>query len=218
MQIRFTNILTVLIVLLMVAPQLSAKGGKWAPSGSTSLTETETAFIVFMREEEKLARDVYITLGDFWSMAVFDNIATSEQQHMDSMETLLDKYGITDPVPDESNIGSFENDELSALYPVLISSGEQSQYDALMVGALIEEVDMEDIQLAIDATKRSDIKAVYESLLCGSRNHLRAYVAQIESDGEVYESQLDPDDSEWVSFIDSIIDSPMERSCGSRRR
>jgi len=217
MQIRVVKILIGFMVLLLAAPLLSAKGGSPSNAGA-SLTETETAYILFMREEEKLARDVYLTLGDHWNMAVFDNIAVSEQQHMDAMKTLVEKYGLNDPVTDENDVGTFTNDELSALYPVLVNRGEQSQYEALMVGALIEEVDMEDIQLAIDATKRNDIKAVYESLLCGSRNHLRAFVANIESDGGVYESQLYPDDSEWVAFIDSIIDSPMERNCGAHGR
>ena len=218
MKIRVVNIFIAAIILLVVAPLLSAKGGKLLSNDTASLTDVEIASILFMREEEKLARDVYLTLGDFWSLTVFDNIAASEQQHMNAMKKLVGKFALEDPVVDDNDVGSFANDELSALYPALVGSGEQSRHEALLVGAFIEEVDMEDIRFAIDTTDRSDIRKVYESLLCGSRNHLRAFVAQIESNGEVYESQLYPADDEWVAFINSVIDSPVERSCGARKR
>lgn len=218
MKIRVLQVTLLIVSLLLAAPLLAGRGDRWSTADTTSLTEVESAYVTFMREEEKLARDVYITLGDVWGLVIFDNIAVSEQQHMDAMETVIEKYGIDDPVADENDVGSFTNEELSELYPVLVERGEQSRYEALMVGALIEEVDMEDIQAAIDATDHRDINAVYESLLCGSRNHLRAFVSHIESDGRIYESQLYPDNSEWVAFIDSVINSPMERNCGARRK
>ena len=43
-----------------------------------ALTETDIAGLVFMREEEKLARDVYLTMSDRWGAPVFENIAASE--------------------------------------------------------------------------------------------------------------------------------------------
>lgn len=215
---RVLKIVLVTAAILVIMPLHAGKGGGWSTVETARLTDIEIEYITFMREEEKLARDVYITLGPAWGQTIFENIATSEQQHMDAMKTVIGKYGLIDPVVDENDVGSFVNDELDELYPVLVKRGEQSPYQALMVGALIEEVDMEDIQLAIDATNRKDIKAVYEGLLCGSRNHLRAFVAQIESDGLVYESQLYPDDAEWTAFIESVINSPMERTCGARRR
>ena len=218
MQIRIFQVFLIVVSLLVVAPLPAQGGDRGSAADATSLTDVELGYVTFMREEEKLARDVYITLGDSWGLVVFDNIAVSEQQHMDGMKTVIDKYGIDDPVADENNVGSFVNEELSQLYPALVERGAQSRYEALMVGALIEEVDMEDIQAAIDATDNIDIVRVYESLLCGSRNHLRAFVGQIESDGRVYESQLYPDDTEWVAFIDSIIDSPVERNCGAHTR
>ncbi|MDP2030099.1 MAG: DUF2202 domain-containing protein [Thiobacillus sp.] len=54
------------------------------PGGKTDL--------LFMREEEKLARDVYLTLYETWGLAVFSNIASSEQSHMDALLKLLRTY------------------------------------------------------------------------------------------------------------------------------
>lgn len=49
-----------------------------------------------MREEEKLARDVYLTFGEKWGLTLFTNIAKSEQTHTDAVKTLLDRYEIKD--------------------------------------------------------------------------------------------------------------------------
>lgn len=153
------------------------------------LSETEAAHLVFMREEEKLARDTYITLNEMWGLKVFTNISRAEQTHMNTMLTMLNIYGVADPVVDDA-VGSFTNMELAALYSDLIASGEESLLDALYVGALIEEVDMRDILVAIDETSQADIISAYENLLAGSKNHLRAFVGQIERLGIEYVAQV----------------------------
>jgi hypothetical protein len=159
-----------------------------------------------MREEEKMARDVYLFFYPIWNNSVFSNIAESEQQHMDSMAVLLNTYGLPDPVQNDS-IGLFTNPDLAALYLTLTDRGQASLLEALKVGALIEEVDMRDIQHAIDQAEHADIIQTYENLLRGSRNHLRAFVRAIEEMGVVYEAQVLEQ-----SEVDAIVDSPMERS------
>ena len=54
------------------------------------LTTAETAGLLRMREEEKLAHDVYSTLYDQWQLQAFDNISSSELTHTDAVLTLLD--------------------------------------------------------------------------------------------------------------------------------
>ncbi len=174
-------------------------------TSAVALTAEEEADMLFMREEEKLARDVYILLYDQWADAVFDNIAESEQRHMDSMAVLLNTYGLTDPVQD-SRVGAFTNPDLATLFTTLTVRGQVSQLEALGVGAFIEEVDMRDIQAAIDNSGHADITQTYENLLRGSRNHLRAFVRTIENLGVVYEAQVLPQ-----SDVDAIVDSPIER-------
>ena len=165
----------------------------------------EEQSLVFMREEEKLARDVYLTFHEQWEKPVFANIAESEQTHTDTIEEMLDKYGVPDPVVDDT-IGVFVNSFLLEKYYELVAKGQVSELDALMVGAFIEELDIIDLQEAIDSTDQEDLEQVYSNLMRGSRNHLRAFVELIEdATGEDYSAQLLDQDA-----VDAIADSPFE--------
>lgn len=104
---------------------------------SATLSEAEIAGLVYMREEEKLAQDVYLALYAEWGLPIFQNIANSEQTHTDAVKTLLDRYGVEDPAV-ETAAGEFVNADLQALYDQLTALGEQSLGDALKVGATIE--------------------------------------------------------------------------------
>jgi hypothetical protein len=50
----------------------------------TTVGPEEAASLQFMREEEKLAHDVYVTLYEQWGLRVFNNISRSEQQHTEA--------------------------------------------------------------------------------------------------------------------------------------
>ena len=196
-----------LAAVLLTAALPAAAGGSGLTAGSVDATEAD--YLVYVREEEKLARDVYITLYQAWGVAVFDNIAASEETHTTAVEDMIEKYRLTDPVVDDT-VGVFVNPDLASLYTTLIARGSQSPVEALYVGAAIEELDMTDLQAAIDATDNADIRQLYENLMSGSRNHLRAYVGQIENLGIVYEAQYLTQEE-----VDQIVDSPFERN--SRR-
>ncbi|WP_297090327.1 DUF2202 domain-containing protein [Thermococcus sp.] len=172
---------------------------------SEDLSVDEIQAILYMREEEKLARDVYLTLYDQWGIPIFNNIARSEQTHMDMVLALIDKYNLTDPAADK-DIGEFENPELQALYDQLIEEGMKSEEAALAVGALIEEVDIKDLQDWLDKTDNQDVEYVFENLMMGSRNHLRAFTGVLARQyGVTYEPQVLPQDE-----YEAIINSPME--------
>jgi len=186
---------------VMLEPASAGKGkgkGGGAPAPAPVLTQAEADDLLFMREEEKLARDVYITLYAEWGNRVFDNIAQSEQTHMDAVLGLLNTYGLTDPA---LGFGYFADADLQALFDSLVTTGMQSQLDALMVGALIEEVDMEDLVDAMARTDRADIVNVYGNLLAGSENHLNAFVRNIESITD------EPYVAQWISQeeVDEIL-------------
>ena len=104
----------------------------------------EIASLKFMREEEKVARDLYLAFYETWKLRIFSNIAASEQRHMDAILALLDKYGIADPASDLKP-GEFADSDLQDLYDNLLAKGTASQTDALSVGALVEEVDIDDL-------------------------------------------------------------------------
>jgi hypothetical protein len=178
-------------------------------SSSGELTAAEASGIAYMREEEKLARDVYLKLYEKWELQVFQNIAQSEETHMAAVKELIDRYGLEDPATDQ--VGTFTSQDLQALYDQLIEQGYRSQADALRVAAAIEEIDILDLQKEMEETDRADIALVYENLARASENHLRAFANNLERrEGVVYEAQ-------YVSqaAYDTILES---QSRGGRGR
>ncbi len=169
-----------------------------------TLSDEERGGLIFMREEEKLARDVYSFLYDKWGLQIFSNIAQSEQTHTEAVRTILIKYNITDPVTDDT-IGVFVNSDLQKLYTDLTAQGTISIEEALTVGALIEDLDIADLQKQIAQTDNDDIKLVYENLMRGSRNHLRSFVSQLTNQGVTYEPKYIT-----KSEFDTIIASAQE--------
>jgi hypothetical protein len=160
------------------------------PAPASPLSADEIAGLLFIREEEKVARDVYLTLYETWDSQVFSNIARSEQSHMNAVKTLLDRYDIADPAAG-NDIGQFTNPDLQALYDDLTAQGQISLAEALRVGALIEEVDIADLIEELAAVEHSDIQRVYGQLLQGSENHLRAFVSNLERQtGDTYQPQV----------------------------
>lgn len=182
--------------LLVVAVVLAVVGGMATVNitlaqqnrGSTSratqntlqLTELEEQNILYMREEEKLARDVYLVMYDLWGANIFANISDSEQRHMDAIKNLITRYDLTDPVVDK--IGEFTNPDLKELYDDLIEAGEVSLDEALKVGVAIEELDIADLEQALTETDKRNIERVFQNLLNGSNNHLDAFNACLDGD------------------------------------
>jgi hypothetical protein len=152
------------------------------------LDSTEAAGMAYMREEEKLARDVYAKLYAKWGARIFANISGSEQRHFDELKLLLDRYGLADPAAN-SAAGIFQNADLQVLYSDLIAQGETSLAAALRVGAQIEDLDIHDLDKALAATDNDDLRIVYRNLRWGSENHIRAYVGRLKSMGENYTAQ-----------------------------
>jgi hypothetical protein len=148
-----------------------------------TLTAEEQAGLIWMREEEKLALDVYAALYAKWNTPVFTNIAGAEQTHTDAVKALLDRYAIADPSAGTA-AGTFTNPDVQALYKTLVAQGSTSLVAALTVGATIEDLDIADLQAR--ATTTPDIALVYGNLEKGSRNHLRAFVKQLTANGASY--------------------------------
>lgn len=145
-----------------------------------SVSADEIAGLKFMREEEKLARDVYLKLYEAWGLNPFKNIGSSEQTHMDAVAMILARYDIEDPAAGKG-VGEFVDPDLQTLYSTLLAQGLQSKEDALTVGAIIEETDIIDIQEQLDLyVDNKDITVLYQNLLKGSRNHLRGFASQLK--------------------------------------
>ena len=170
-----------------------------------AIDDVERADLVFMIEEEKLARDVYRALDDLWGLRAFRNIAGAEQSHMNAVATLLDKYDIENPVVGAPR-GAFDDPALQQLHDELLEQGSASLIDALIVGATIEDLDIQDLEVRLERTDNEDVRTVFQNLQKGSRNHLRAFAGLLEQSGMPYEPQYIS-----IDAFELVVGSPVER-------
>lgn len=163
---------------LLIYPMLFILAAIMSPtSNATGISDEEKDGIRLMREEEKMAHDVYAVLYEKWQLPVFNNISHSENRHFEAIGFLLETYNIKDPAYDEA--GKFRNNELAQLYDSLVARGSESLVAALEVGAFIEEVDIKDLRQLLDGNPDETAAIVYENLERASHNHLRAFSAQL---------------------------------------
>jgi hypothetical protein len=201
MATRNLTIATMAVLLILAMGTLAAQGaveymeenpGSTAVLGGSEAAVTSPASleegILLMREEEKLARDVYLAMYEKWGIKTFANIARSEQQHMDAVALLLKSKGMDDPVANAA-VGEFTNPKIAALYDELIALGNTSAIDALTVGAIIEDLDIYDLQELLAETDDADTVRVYSALLRGSENHMRSFAGLLNRFGKPYEAQ-----------------------------
>lgn len=170
------------------------------------LSNLEKQDLIFLREEEKLARDVYLYAFEEYQEQIFYNISQSEQQHMNSVLYLFNKYNLEDPIIEE--LGVFSNQDLQQLYNQLTAQVDISIIEALKVGATIEDLDIKDIDEFELNTQSLDILNVYSGLKCGSRNHLRSFVLELDLNSISYSPQFISNEE-----YNEIIESDKER-CG----
>lgn len=149
------------------------------------LSADESASLAYMREEEQLAHDVYAVSAALYGQPVFANITASEATHSAAVKALLDRYGQPDPLAGLSN-GTFRTAAFQTLYDTLVANSRVGLIEALTVGVEIEELDMRDIAAQKASIDNADILMVYDNLLQGSRNHLRAYMRVLTQQGGVY--------------------------------
>jgi hypothetical protein len=168
--------LVVFLVTLLAAP-LWAKGPA-VPAASSELDTIETANILYLYEEEKLAHDIYVEMYIKYGAYIFENIKESEQRHMDAVERLIVKYGLVDDVL-YKDPGVFINETIQGEYNRLWDKGIQSLKSALEVGVEIEEMDIADIERMKQQTDEADIDRVLSNLLDGSYKHLNAFEAEL---------------------------------------
>jgi len=151
---------------------------------SGTATEPEAAGLLFMREEEKMARDVYAYMYAKYNLPVFGNITKSENAHMLAVLRLITAFKITDN--GNNNPGEYTNTHIKDLYQQLITMGDISLVDALKVGVLIEQTDISDLEKELLTVQNASIKTVYTNLKAGSNAHLKAFIWNLKIQGVVY--------------------------------
>lgn len=172
------------------------------------LVSGEDAGILLMREEEKMAHDVYVALGQTTDLVIFNNIASSETNHYNAIGYLISSYKLTDSSTGVE--GTFNNPDLAALYEKLVAAGTVSLTEALKTGALIEETDIADLEKLMAATTNSALLQVYGNLLRGSRNHLRAFASTLAT----YQIEYTPTVLSTEAYT-LIVTTPMETGNGN---
>jgi hypothetical protein len=168
-----------------------------------ALSNAEKNALLHMAEEEKLARDVYTTLYNKWGLRVFGNIKKAEQHHMNMVDMLLKRYGMKiNNLP----VGEFHDSKVQELYNKLVNMGSKSRVDALKVGALIEDLDIYDLEKYMKEVDNKDILFIFKNLTKGSRNHMRAFIGWLKTYKATYSPQ-------YISYneFNNIINSPFER-------
>jgi hypothetical protein len=148
------------------------------------LNESELTSLIKMKDEEKLARDVYSALYQKWGSTVFSRISTAENNHLNAIVGILQYYNSTDTLISEA--GMFADMNVQNLYNSLVAKAYETIEDAYKTGALIEEMDIKDLRDALTATSNANITLVFENLERGSRNHLRSFYNQLTALGLVY--------------------------------
>jgi hypothetical protein len=149
-----------------------------------SLTEAEIEGLMEMREEEKLAGNVYTTFFEMYNQIVFKNISKSEAAHTKAVLYLINGYGLDDPALEIT--GEFTNPLFNDLFKQLTEKGSASLVEALKVGAFIEEYDINDLNQLLEETENADVARVYGNLLKASKIHLRAFTNVLKRYGETY--------------------------------
>ena len=218
MRLKFISSIVLLVVVVLGSSNTYAQrfGGGINISGCISkkaqdLTEQEKQALLYMWEEEKLARDVYLALNEQWDLNVFKNIAKSEAVHMDAVARLIKKYKLNDG-SNKDYPGIFRNKELQKLYYDLIKKGETSVKNALTIGATIEDLDIFDLKKRMAATDNEDILCVFKALTKGSENHMRAFVRMMKLYNVTYQAQ-------YISQaeLEHIVSQEMNRGRGGGR-
>jgi hypothetical protein len=151
---------------------------------TNDLTDAELASLIKMKNDEKLARDVYSSLYTKWGSDIFSRISAAEENHLNAIIFLLKTYGSADTLAGDA--GVFDDSGVQTLYNELVTNGSASIEEAYKTGALIEELDIKDLVTEEAATTNANILVVYENLERGSRNHLRAFYNQLSLLGLTY--------------------------------
>lgn len=171
------------------------------------LDEQTIADIILLREEEKMARDVYYTMSIIYDLSIFPNISWSEQQHMNLVAKLIERYGLEDPAAGMA-IGEFNDEWVQETYDQLVEYGSQNLINALWAGATVEDVDIWHLDHMIEHCADhdfDDVSLIIENMNAGSRNHMRSFYGALEKRDFEYEVQ-------WITeeHLMDIVNSPME--------
>ena len=171
MNTRSTRHLTALAAGVTIAVPLAL--ASMAPASAAVSTDT-AAMLQAMVAEEKLAHDVYVTLGDLYSVRSFDAIASAEARHQSAVRYVMAVHDVVD-LTEGDPVGTFDDPAVQKLYDDLVEQGSTSLTAAAQVGMTIERMDIADLDDALAADPPADVARVLAGLRSGSEKHLSAF-------------------------------------------
>ena len=155
---------------------------------TAELSDAEKAGILYMIEEEQMARDLYNAMYAKYGLQPFSRIAQSEQMHITAVQQLVTRYDLQAPA---LVVGKYSDPAIQQMYDTLLAQGNKSLTDALNMAGLVEETDISDLRARMSAADNADVQFVYGNLLRASQNHLRAYANNYaQQSGSPYKAQL----------------------------
>ena len=169
----------------------------------SQLTDAEVNGILSLREEEKVAYDVYTVMFEKYESKVFKNIAENEKEHMNKIKELIDQFNLTDPIAGTiDQKGVFSNKKMQTMYDEMILGGNYGLLDALRAAARFEETDIVDLRKYLSSASDQSVINVYLNLESGSQDHLRSLVKYIEDEGISYKpSYLSKEDFDKIMSV-----------------
>lgn len=172
-------ILPIIVLLLM-----------FVGNSFSQISQSDRDALIYTMQEEKVANNFYTAMQSLYALNVFQNISKSETMHMKHVKTLLDNFGIDNPVSGKYEAaGSFMDAGLERMYNDMISIGNISVTDALKESAKFEEMDIRDLKAFVESAENTSIESTLNKLINASGNHLRAFVRNLKTRGIEYSPQ-----------------------------
>lgn len=162
----------------------------FAGNSFSQINQSDRDALIYTMQEEKVANNFYTAMQSLYGINVFENISKAETMHMKHVKTLLDDFGIDNPVTGKYEAaGSFMDAGLEKIYNDMISNGNTSVTDALKESAKFEEMDIRDLKAFVESTQNTSIESTLNMLINASGNHLRAFVKNLKTRGIDYTPQ-----------------------------
>lgn len=162
--------------------------GSYTDIGLGGLDVAEVNDLLSTREQVKLTEDVSTVMYEKWGLQVFDAVVSDSQKQGKSLQSLISSYGLEDPYIAEQ--GNYTNENLEVLYKGLIEQGLRSQEDALLVGALLKELNVSHSWQSEHTTDDARLMRQYKRLYQDAYDHLNEFVYTYQKlSGKSYTNQ-----------------------------
>ncbi len=138
-----------------------------------TLTDVQKQTLADQAEKEKLSHDVYVAYFESTGDYRFERVAQSEEQHLEALRNLMDRYDVTDPTRGLDE-GEFKTDAVDAAYDDYLDEGD-GLAGALKAARAVEKDDIAGLEQAAEGLHAPDAEQVYEHLTRASEMHLQVF-------------------------------------------